>query len=121
MTGIASTLRTYNPDLYVVAVEPASSPVLNGGNPAPHKIPGIGAGFVPEFYDKSLVNEVIDVSDEDAEFFSKQLGMLEGISAGLSAGAATAAAVKLGQRSDMKGKNIVFILPDSVERYLSML
>lgn len=121
LTGIASTLRTYNPDLHVVAVEPASSAVLNGGQAGAHKIPGIGAGFVPEFYDKSLVNEVMDITDEDAEFFSKQLGMLEGVSAGLSAGAAVAAAVKLGQRPEMKGKNIVIILPDSVERYLSML
>ena len=121
LTGIASTLRTYNPDLHVVAVEPASSAVLNGGQAGAHKIPGIGAGFVPEFYDQSLVDEVMDITDEDAEFFSKQLGMLEGVSAGLSAGAAVAAAVKLGQRPEMKGKNIVIILPDSVERYLSML
>lgn len=120
LTGVASTLKTYNPDLYVVAVEPSASPVLNGGQPGPHKIPGIGAGFVPEFYDKSLVNEVIDISNEEAMAMSNQVGILEGLSVGLSAGAALCAAVKIGQRPEFKGKNIVVIIPDSVERYLSM-
>ena len=120
LNGVASTLKSCNPDLYVVAVEPKSSPVLNGGAAGSHKIPGIGAGFVPEFYDKSLVNEVFDVADEEAENMSRHVGALEGVSAGLSAGAALFAAVKLGQRPEMKGKNIVVILPDSIERYLSM-
>lgn len=120
LTGVASTLKTYNPDLYVVAVEPSASPVLNGGQPGPHKIPGIGAGFVPEFYDKSLVNEVIDITNEEAMAMSNHVGILEGLSVGLSAGAALCAAVKIGQRPEFKGKNIVVIIPDSVDKYLSM-
>ena len=121
LTGIASTLKTNNPDLYVVAVEPAASPVLNGGQPGPHKIPGIGANFVPPFYDKSLVSEVVDVSNEEALEMSNEVGALEGLSAGISAGAALAAAVKIGQRPEFKGKNIVVIIPDGVDKYLSMM
>lgn len=121
LTGLASTLKTCNPDLYVAAVEPASSPVLNGGQPGAHKIPGIGAGFVPEFYDKSLVDEVFDITDEEALAMSREVASTEGLSIGLSAGAAVCAAVKLGMRPEFRGKNIVVILPDSVERYLSML
>ncbi len=121
LSGVASTLKTYNPDLYVVAVEPAASPVLNGGQPGPHKIPGIGAGFVPEFYDKSLVSEVMDITDDEAMSMSNQVGALEGLSVGLSAGAALCAAVKIGQRPEFKGKNIVVIIPDSVDKYLSMM
>ena len=120
LTGLASTLRTYNPDLYVVAVEPASSPVLSGGNVGSHKIPGIGAGFVPDFYDEKLVNEVMAVSDDDAMSMSCQAGVTEGLSVGLSAGAALYAAVKVGQRLEFKKKNIVVIIPDSVDKYLSM-
>lgn len=121
LSGVASTLKTYNPDLYVVAVEPAASPVLNGGQSGPHKIPGIGAGFVPEFYDKSLVSEVMDITDDEAMSMSNQVGALEGLSVGLSAGAALCAAVKIGQRPEFKGKNIVVIIPDSVDKYLSMM
>ncbi len=120
LSGVASTLKTYNPDLYVVAVEPAASPVLNGGQPGPHKIPGIGAGFVPEFYDKSLVSEVMDITDDEAMAMSNQVGALEGLSVGLSAGAALCAAVKIGQRPEFARKNIVVIIPDSVDKYLSM-
>ncbi len=121
LTGTVSTLKTCNPDLYVIAVEPASSPVLNGGKAGAHKIPGIGAGFVPEFYDKSLVNEVMDITDDEALAMSRQAGMTEGLSVGLSAGAALCAAVKAGQRPEFKGKNIVVIIPDSVDKYLSMM
>lgn len=121
LTGIASTLKTNNPDLYVVAVEPAASPVLNDGQPGPHKIPGIGANFVPPFYDKSLVSEVVDISNEEALEMSNEVGALEGLSAGISAGAALAAAVKIGQRPEFKGKNIVVIIPDGVDKYLSMM
>lgn len=121
LTGIASTLKTNNPDLYVVAVEPAASPVLNGEQPGPHKIPGIGANFVPPFYDKSLVSEVVDISNEEALEMSNEVGALEGLSAGISAGAALAAAVKIGQRPEFKGKNIVVIIPDGVDKYLSMM
>lgn len=120
LTGIASTLRTYNPDLYVAAVEPANSPVLNGGEPGAHKIPGIGANFVPPFYDPDLVNEVLDIKDEEAVYMAKEVAKLEGLLVGISAGAALSAAVKIGQREEMRGKNIVVILPDSVERYLSL-
>ena len=120
LTGIASTLRSYNPDLYVVAVEPKSSPVLNGGEAGPHKIPGIGAGFVPKFYDKKLVNEVIDVTDEDALSAAKEVAKIEGLPVGISAGAALSAALEIAKREEFKGKNIVIILPDAVERYLSL-
>ena len=120
LTGIASTLRSYNPDLYVVAVEPKSSPVLNGGEAGPHKIPGIGAGFVPKFYDKNLVNEVIDVTDEDALLAAKEVAKVEGLPVGISAGAALSAAIEIAKREEFKGKNIVIILPDAVERYLSL-
>ncbi len=120
LTGIASTLRSYNPDLYVVAVEPKSSPVLNGGEAGPHKIPGIGAGFVPKFYDKKLVNEVIDVTDEDALLAAKEVAKVEGLPVGISAGAALSAAIEIAKREEFKGKNIVIILPDAVERYLSL-
>lgn len=121
LTGTVSTLKTCNPDLYVIAVEPAASPVLNGGQPGAHKIPGIGAGFVPEFYDKSLVNEVMDITDDEALAMSRQAGMTEGLSVGLSGGAALCAAVKAGQRPEFKGKNIVVVIPDSVDKYLSMM
>ena len=106
VSGIASALRTYNPELYVAAVEPAASP-------------GIGAGFVPKFYDPKLIDEVIDVKDEEAADMAKATARCEGLAVGVSAGAALAAAVKIGQRQEMKGKNIVVILPDAAERYLS--
>lgn len=120
LNGVASTLKSYNPDLYVAAVEPKKSPVLNGGEKGAHRILGIGAGFVPEFYDASLVDEVVDIEDEEAFAMAKDAAKYEGLPIGISAGAALAAAVKLGQRDEMKGKNIVVILPDAVERYLSM-
>lgn len=119
ISGIASALRTYNPDLYVVAVEPAGSPVLNGGEAGPHKIAGIGAGFVPKFYDPELVNEVVAITDDEAIGTAKTVAVSEGLPVGISAGAALAAAVKIGQRPEMKNKNIVVILADAAERYLS--
>ena len=121
LSGIASTLKTYNPELYVVAVEPAGSPILNGGKAGEHKIPGIGANFIPPFYDKSLVDEVVDIKDDEALFMAQEVGALEGLSAGISAGAALSAAVKVGQRPEFKGKNIVVIIPDGIDKYLSML
>ncbi len=120
LTGIASTLKTSNPDLYVVAVEPAASPVLNGGKPGAHKIVGIGAGFVPKFYDKRLVDEVLDISDDEAINMAKEVAKLEGLPVGISSGATLAAAVKIAQRQEMKGKNIVVVLASAVERYLSL-
>lgn len=120
LTGIASALKTCNPDLYVVAVEPAESAVLNGGQPGAHRIPGIGAGFVPKFYDAELVNEVIDIKSDEAIEMAKIVARTEGLPVGLSSGAVLAAAIKLGQRSEMSGKNIVIILASAVERYLSL-
>ena len=120
LSGIASTLRSYNPDLYVVAVEPKNSPVLNGGEAGVHHIPGIGAGFVPELYDAGLVDEVIDVEDEKALELTKEVAQIEGLPIGISAGAAVYAALDVAKRDNMKGKNIVVILPDAVERYLSL-
>lgn len=111
LTGIASTLKTNNPDLYVVAVEPAASPVLNGGQPGPHKIPGIGANFVPPFYDKSLVSEVVDISNEEALEMSNEVGALEGLSAGISAGAALAAAVKSASGPSLREKTLWLSFP----------
>ena len=119
LTGIASTLRSYNPDLYVVGVEPKNSPVLNGGEAGVHHIPGIGAGFVPELYDANLVDEVIDIDDEKALELTKDVAKTEGLPIGISAGAAVAAALEIAKRDNMKGKNIVVILPDAIERYLS--
>lgn len=120
LTGIASTLRTYNPDLYVVAVEPAASPVLSGGEAGAHKIPGIGAGFVPKFYDPKLVDEVLDIRDEAAVAAAKEAAKVEGLAIGISAGAALSAALEVGRREEMKSKNIVVIMPDAAERYLSL-
>lgn len=120
LTGIVSTLKTSTPDLYVAAVEPAASAVLNGQPAGAHKIPGIGAGFVPPFYDKQLVDEVIDITDDEARIIAKEAAATEGLEVGLSAGAALAAALKIGQRPEMNRKNIVVILPDAAERYLSL-
>ena len=120
LTGIASALKTCNPDLYVVAGEPAESPVLNGGKPGPHKILGIGAGFVPKFYDPALVDEVVDVTSEEAIDMAKTVARTEGLPVGLSSGAALAAAIKVGQKPEMAGKNMVVILASAVERYLSL-
>ena len=120
LTGIASTLRTYNPDLYVVAVEPAASPVLSGGEAGAHKIPGIGAGFVPKFYDPKLVDEVLDIRDEAAVAAAKEAAKVEGLALGISAGAAMSAALEVGRREEMIGKYIVVIMPDAAERYLSL-
>lgn len=119
LTGIASTLKTVNPDLYVMAVEPKESPILSGGQRGPHRIGGIGAGFVPPLYDASLVNEVFTVSTQDALKMTQTVARTEGLPIGVSAAAAVCGAIDLAKREEMNGKNIVVILPDSVERYLS--
>lgn len=119
LTGIASTLRTVNPDLYVVAVEPAESPVLSGGTKGAHQIGGIGAGFIPPLFDKSLVNEIYPVASKAALEMTKTVAHLEGLPIGVSAAAAVCAAVELAKRPEFTGKNIAVVLPDSVERYLS--
>lgn len=119
LTGIASVLRTYNQDLYVAAVEPENSAVLSGEAKGTHKIQGIGAGFIPPFYDKSLVNEVVRIGDEKAIEMAKTVAKTEGLPIGISGGAAVAAAAELARRDEFVNKRLVVILPDSVERYLS--
>jgi cysteine synthase A len=119
LTGCGQVLKQRNNDLKVVAVEPKDSPVLSGGKPGPHKIQGIGAGFVPEVLNISVIDEIIKVSNEDAMETARQLAKKEGILVGISSGAAMWAAVQLSQRAESEGKTIVVILPDTAERYIS--
>lgn len=119
LTGTAKYLKSKNPDLYTVAVEPADSPVLNGGTAAPHKIQGIGANFIPANLDRSLVDEVMDVHHGDAGRIARACAAQEGILIGISGGAALYAALELAKRPENKNKRILAILPDSGERYLS--
>ena len=119
VSGAGKKLKELNPNIKVVAAEPASSPVLSGGQPGPHKIQGIGAGFVPKTYDGAVIDEVITVENDDAILTSRQLAATEGLLVGISAGASVAAARQLAQRPENKGKKIVAILPDTGERYLS--
>lgn len=121
LSGTAKSLKMYNPDLKVVAVEPEKSPVLSGGEPGPHKIQGIGAGFIPGNYNADLVDEVVRISDEDAFAGQRMLALKEGIFAGISSGAAFEAALQEARKDENIGKTIVAILPDTGERYLSML
>ena len=120
ISGTAKALKEFNPNIYVVAVEPAESPVLSGGEKGPHKIQGIGAGFVPAIYDSSVVDEVVTISGDDAMKTARELAHTEGILVGISSGAAACVAAKLAQRAEFAGKNIVCILPDTGERYLSV-
>jgi cysteine synthase A len=117
--GITEVLKKRKPEIKAVAVEPASSPVLSGGNPSFHKINGIGSGFIPEIYQKKLIDEIIKVSNDDAGLTARNLAREEGIFAGISSGAAAWAAVEIARRPINKGKLIVTIFPDSGERYLS--
>lgn len=119
VSGVARGLRPLNPDIRVVAVQPADSPVLTGGSHTPHMIQGIGAGFVPQNYDASLVDEVLSVSNDQAIDMARLLARTEGILGGFSGGAALWAGVELAKRSEMVGKRIVILLPDTGERYLS--
>ena len=119
ITGTGEYLKSKNPDIKVVAVEPESSPVLSQGKAGPHKIQGIGAGFVPDVLNTKIYDEVIPVSNENAFALGKQVGRSEGILVGISAGAAVYAATELAKRSENKGKTIVVILPDTGDRYLS--
>lgn len=119
ISGIAKNLKSKNPNIKAVAVEPFSSPLLTQGKAGAHKIQGIGANFIPENFDKSVVDEVIAVSDENAIETARQMPKREGILAGISSGAALWAANELSKRPENKGKLIVVILPDSGERYLS--
>jgi cysteine synthase A len=119
ISGVSEVIKKRKPDFKAIAVEPENSPVLSGGRPGPHKIQGIGAGFLPEVLQMDLIDEVIKVSDKDAGLFAKRLAMEEGILAGISSGAATWAAIEVAKREENRGKMIVVILPDTGERYLS--
>lgn len=119
VTGVGEYLKSQNPDVKVVAVEPASSPVLSTGVAGPHKIQGIGAGFVPEVLNTKVYDEVITVANEDAFATGKLIGKKEGVLVGISSGAATWAAIELAKRPENAGKNIVVLLPDTGDRYLS--
>ena len=119
VSGIGKGLKQHNPDIKIIAAEPASSPILNGGKPGPHKIQGIGANFIPNNYDASIVDEVIDVPDNEAIKTSRLLGTREGLLVGISSGAAVWAALQVALRKENEDKCIVAILPDTGERYLS--
>ena len=119
VSGVGKALKEKNPAVRVVAVEPASSPVLSGGQSGPHKIQGIGAGFVPGNFDRSVIDEVLPIANDDAIRASRELSQNEGLLVGISAGAAVAAATQIAQRPENEGKRIVVLLPDTGERYLS--
>ena len=119
VSGVAKYLKEKNPNVKVIAVEPKSSPVLNGGQSGPHKIQGIGAGFVPKTYNSTLIDEVFDVENDDAIRAGRELAKSDGVLVGISSGAAAYAASEIAKRPENKGKTIVALLPDTGERYLS--
>lgn len=119
ITGIGQVIKQRKPDFKVIAVEPKDSPVLSGGQPGPHKLQGIGAGFVPKTLDTHVYDEIIPVANEDAFKNSRDLALLEGIPVGISSGATLTAAIEIGKRPENAGKNIVIIIPSFAERYLS--
>ena len=121
VTGVGRGLKAHKPQVKIIAVEPADSPVLSGGQPGPHKIQGIGAGFVPGVYDASVVDEVVRVRNEDAGEAARQLARQEGVLVGISSGAAFHAALDIARRPEAAGKTVVVLLPDTGERYLSTL
>jgi cysteine synthase A len=120
ITGVGEYLKQRNPAVRVIAVEPASSPVLSGGHAGPHRIQGIGAGFVPKVLNRDVIDEVLTVSDDDAVAVAQQLASREGLLSGISAGAAVAAAIELTARPEYSGARIAMVLPDSGERYVSL-
>ena len=119
VTGVGEYLKSQKPEVKVIAVEPASSPVLTTGKGGPHKIQGIGAGFVPDVLNTKVYDEVIPVSNEDAFEYGRKVGRHEGVLVGISSGAAIAAAVEVAKRPESEGKTIVVLLPDTGDRYLS--
>jgi cysteine synthase A len=119
VSGVGATLKQHNPKIRIVAVEPADSPVLSGGNSGPHKIQGIGAGFVPKTYNNEVVDQIIQVKNDDAIRTSRELAQKEGLLVGISSGAAAYAATELAKLPENEGKSIVVLLPDTGERYLS--
>ena len=119
LTGVGEYLKEQNPDVKVFAIEPASSPVLSKGTAGPHKIQGIGAGFIPEILNTNIYDEVLPIENDDAFKYGRQFSQVEGILIGISAGSALAAAVQVAQKPENKGKNIVVLLPDTGDRYLS--
>ena len=119
LTGVGQVLKPRKPGLKMIAVEPEDSAVLSGGPPGPHKIQGLGAGFIPAILDVSLIDEVLRIANDTAFRLARELAKIEGIPCGISSGAAVAAALEIGARPDMRGKTIVVVLPDSAERYLS--
>jgi cysteine synthase A len=119
ITGCGERLKERNPDLLVIGVEPKGSPVLSGGMPGPHKIQGIGAGFVPSVLNRDVIDEILPVDDEDAIETARLCARREGVLAGISAGAALWAAIEVGSRRELRGKRVVAVLPDSGERYVS--
>ena len=121
VSGTGEYLKSQNPDVKIVAVEPADSPVLAGGKPGPHKIQGIGAGFIPKNYNSAVVDGILQVSNDDAIRTGRELAKYEGLLVGISSGAAVSAATRLAQLPENEGKNIVVLLPDTGERYLSTL
>lgn len=121
ISGVGAALKAHNPKIQIIAVEPADSPVLSGGNPGPHKIQGIGAGFIPKNFNPEVVDEIIQVTNDQAILTARQLAREEGMLVGISSGAAAYAATLLALRPENKDKNIVVLLPDTGERYLSTL
>ncbi|MCK5908525.1 MAG: pyridoxal-phosphate dependent enzyme, partial [Caulobacter sp.] len=119
ITGVGQVLKERNPAIRIVAVEPEASPVLSGGNPGPHKIQGIGAGFVPGVLDRGVIDDIVQVSNDDAFAMARRAAAVEGLPVGISSGAALVAAFDLALRDEYKGKTIVTIIPSFAERYLS--